>query len=598
VERLGQLCGKRCCKDFFFHFKSAPEVNTTESHCVNTTELASEMTVASESQENKTAKAASPRDVLENFESLPQALRSALAAQGITEPTAIQAQAIPAALTGRDVLAQSSTGSGKTLAFSIPVALRLKKHGGLRALILTPTRELATQVATVLETTLSSLQLRTLAITGGASYSRQKRALNEGVDIVVGTPGRMTDLLAQGALDLAQIESFVLDEVDQMLDFGFAEDLEKIRTQLSEKAQTLFFSATLSPEIRALARKTLKNPIEVNITSAGGQSPSTIRHGYLEVRGFAEQKALINALLFHNPVQAMVFCKTRQECADLTDALMRRGFDAAALHGDLTQQERNQTMERFREKKLKYLIATNVAARGIDVQDLPLVVNFNVPFDLESYTHRVGRTGRNGAEGQAWTIVTPSSSRSYEFIMRKLKLNPEVIGVPSCAEVIHRSAEMLLSELKDVREKPASKTVLKAVDRTLATLSGEEKDAILREMMSRRLEKLDVYYNDDIVVHKPLVNLKGDFKERSWKDRGNSGGSRDRGDRNGKPKFGNKFSRGGGSGKPGKFAGPGAGGGFGKSKGNFSDKKPGGFKGKPFSSGEKHSDSRGSAQQS
>ena len=251
----------------------------------------------------------SAADVIENFSSLPQVLRDALAAQGITEPTSIQARAIPAALTGRDVLAQSSTGSGKTLAFALPVALRLQKHGGLRALILTPTRELATQVAAVLDSTVSSMKLRTLAITGGASYSRQRRALQEGVDIVVGTPGRMTDLMGQGVLDLSQIESFVLDEVDQMLDFGFAEDLEKIRAQLPANVQTLFFSATLSSEIKALARKTLKNPLEVNIVSAGGQSPSTIRHSYLEVRGFAEQKALINTLLFHNPTQAMVFCK-------------------------------------------------------------------------------------------------------------------------------------------------------------------------------------------------------------------------------------------------------------------------------------------------
>jgi ATP-dependent RNA helicase DeaD len=513
--------------------------------------------------ERESSDQSTPSAALENFDGLPLPLREALTAQGIKEPTRIQAQAIPAARSGRDILAQSSTGSGKTLAFSLPVALRLKKHGELRALILTPTRELATQVAAVLDSTVSSLKLRTLAITGGASYSRQKRALSEGVDIIVGTPGRMTDLMSQGVLDLSRIEIFVLDEVDQMLDFGFAEDLEKIRSQLAPQAQTLFFSATLSPEIKALARKTLKNPLEVNVLPAGGQSPTTIQHSYLEVRGFAEQKALINALLFHNPTQAMVFCKTRQECADLTDALMRRGFDAAALHGDLTQAERNQTMERFREKKLKYLIATNVAARGIDVQDLPLVVNFNVPFDLESYTHRTGRTGRNGAAGQAWTIVTPAAARSYEFIMRKLKLKPELITIPSASEIIHRSAEGMLAEMKIAREKPAAKTVEKAVERTLAALSAEEKEQILREMLTRRLEKLDVYYNDDIVVHKPIVRLdEGGFKERpSWKDRkgggagagggdgrGPRGDKKHRGQDHGKPKFG-KGKFGGGQGK-------------------------------------------------
>ena len=468
----------------------------------------------------------------DHFDSLPEVLRQTLASQGITQPTVIQSQAIPAALSGRDVLAQSSTGSGKTLAFSLPVTLRLMKHGSLRALILTPTRELATQVAGVLESTASALKLRTLAITGGSSYSRQKRALHDGVDIVVGTPGRINDLLAQGSLSLETIECFVLDEVDQMLDFGFKEDLEKIRAQLPASAQTLFFSATLSADIRQMARKLLKNPLEVNIVGKTGQSPSTIRHSYLEVRSHSEQKALINTLLFHNPTQAIVFCKTRQECADLCDALQQRGFDAAALHGDLTQVERNQTMDRFKERKLKYLIATNVAARGIDVQDLPLVVNFNVPFDVESYTHRVGRTGRNGAEGQAWTIVTPSSCRAFEAMMRQMKITPELIQIPSCAEVIHRSADTQLQGLKEPRNKSVSKTIEKVVERSLSSLTADEKEAVLKELITRSMEKLNVYYHDDMVCHKPLVRLNGSWESEKP--------SRDR--RYGAPKSGSKFN--------------------------------------------------------
>jgi ATP-dependent RNA helicase DeaD len=473
----------------------------------------------------------------QDFEKLPAVLREVLAAQGILQPTVIQSYAIPAALSGRDVLAQSSTGSGKTLAFSLPVALKLKKHGQLRALILTPTRELATQVAGVLDSTVSALKLRTLAITGGSSYARQKRALHEGVDIVVGTPGRINDLLTQGSLQLSDIESFVLDEVDQMLDFGFKEELEAIRSQLPATAQTLFFSATLSSDIRSVARKLLKNPVEVNIQKSAAQSPSTIRHGYLEVRGHSEQKALINALLYHNPSQAIIFCKTRQECAELCEALLQRGFDAAALHGDLTQVERNQTMDKFREKKLKFLIATNVAARGIDVQELPLVVNFNVPFDVESYTHRVGRTGRNGAEGQAWTIVTPTSCRAYESMMRQMKLKPELIAVPSCSEVIHRSADGLLNELKATREKGVSKTIEKAVERQLASLETEDKDKILKEMITRYLEKLNVYYHDDMICHKPLVRLDGaEIEKPSFRDKRKSAGFSD--DRRPRPQKG------------------------------------------------------------
>lgn len=515
--------------------------------------------------------------VWSDFEALPTALRENLAAQGITAPTSIQSEAIPLALTGRDVLAQSRTGSGKTLAFTLPLALRLKRHGELRALVLTPTRELATQVASVMESTVSALKLRTLAITGGSSYSRQRRALQDGVDVVVGTPGRITDLLNQGVLSLSKIEVFVLDEVDQMLDFGFAEDLEKIRSQLAPQAQTLFFSATLSSEIKALAKKTLKSPAEVNIAQSEGQSPSTIQHGYLEVRGAGEQKALINALLYHNPAQAIIFCKTRQECSDLTEALSRRGFDAAALHGDLTQVERNQTMDKFREKKLKYLVATNVAARGIDVQELPLVVNFNVPFDLESYTHRVGRTGRNGAEGEAWTIVTPASCRSFEFLMRKLKLTPKPITVPTASEVIHRSAESLMQNLKVSSEKNHSKTIVKAVERNISNLQPEEKDSLLREFLARKLESLDVYYNDEFIAHKPFVRIGFDGKFRDSEE--GSG----RASRSGRPQRDFK-----GSGKPrfgdGKF--PRSGSKFNKSKDNLGQAS---FSGPKKRSGKKNS---------
>lgn len=503
-------------------------------------------------QDTQSQTDSSAAQVWSDFRKLPDALRQNLAGLGITSPTSIQAEAIPMALSGRDVLAQSRTGSGKTLAFTLPVALRLKRRGDLRALVLTPTRELATQVASVMESTVSALNLRTLAITGGSSYSRQRRALHDGVDIVVGTPGRINDLMTQGVLSLGKIEVFVLDEVDQMLDFGFAEDLEKIRSQLAPQAQTLFFSATLSSEIKSLAKKTLKSPAEVNIAQSEGHSPSTIQHGYLEVRGSGEQKALINALLYHNPTQAIIFCKTRQECSDLTEALARRGFDAAALHGDLTQVERNQTMDKFREKKLKYLVATNVAARGIDVQDLPLVVNFNVPFDLESYTHRVGRTGRNGAEGEAWTIVTPSSCRSFEFLMRKLKLTPKPITVPTASEVIHRSAESLMQNLKLSSEKNHSKTISKAVDRNISSLQPDEKDVLLREFLARKLESLDVYYNDEFIVHKPFVRIGFEPKFRERGEEGSGRSSRSgRPQRSfkgsGKPRFGDgKFPRSGG----------------------------------------------------
>lgn len=477
-------------------------------------------------------------EVLHSFSTLPPALAQTLEKQGITIPTDIQARAIPAALEGRSLLAQSHTGSGKTLAFGIPLAILLKqrtKHGKVGALVLTPTRELATQVSKVFETTLNSLHLRTLPITGGASYGKQKAALKVGVDIVVGTPGRIVDLISQDVLVLDDVEILVLDEVDQMLDQGFAEDLEKIREKVGQSKQTLFFSATLNRDIRKLARGILKDPIEITMGHEKATSPSTISHSYLEVRDGAEQRALVNALMYHNPEQALLFCKTKQECADLTESLLKRGFHAEALHGDLSQQDRNAALERFRHKRLQYLVATNVAARGIDLHELPLVVNYNVPFDVESYTHRVGRTGRNGKSGSAWTIVTPQTRRNFEFLMRNLKLRPEILAIPNASEILHKAAQNHIDNLATPREMPANRTAEKAAERALEKLTLEEKEALLKESLVRQLERMETYYNDEIVVKKPLVDLdfvpsKKPFGGKRF-DKGGKGEYRGKGDR-------------------------------------------------------------------
>jgi ATP-dependent RNA helicase DeaD len=504
--------------------------------------------VKNESQNTATELAA-----LESFANLPKALADVLEKQGITTPTEVQARAIPAALAGRSVLAQSHTGSGKTLAFGIPLALLLKerKHrGNVGALVLTPTRELATQVSKVFETTLSALHLRTLPITGGASYGKQKGALKSGVDIVVGTPGRIVDLIAQEILILDDVEILVLDEVDQMLDQGFAEDLNKIRDKVGQSKQTLFFSATLNRDIRALARGILKDPIEITTSTKGAQSPATIKHSYLEVRTGAEQRALVNALMYHNPEQALIFCKTKQECADLTDSLLKRGFHAEALHGDLSQQDRNAALDRFRSRRLQYLIATNVAARGIDLQELPLVVNFNVPYDVESYTHRVGRTGRNGKFGMAWTIVTPQSRRNYEFIMRHMSLRPDLVAVPNASEILHKAAENHIANLQAPRTGAANRTAEKAATRALEKLTAEEKETLLKESLVRQLERMETYYSDEIVVGRPLVDLDAAPEKRKYSDnRGGQGHSGYRNSRGGGHGGGGSrpFSRGGSS---------------------------------------------------
>ncbi|MEM1009681.1 MAG: DEAD/DEAH box helicase, partial [Myxococcota bacterium] len=298
------------------------------------------------------------------FSALPEALQQTLEAQGIVRPTPIQSQAIPKALEGHDLCAQSQTGSGKTLAFTLPLALRLKSTEAKtfpRALVLTPTRELAQQIEMVFRTYLMPLQMRCLTIIGGNAYGKQKSALRDGVDVVIGTPGRIEDLLKRGHLHLDHVEIFVLDEVDQMLDVGFAESLDNIHRGLPDQHQTLLFSATLAPQTRKMAKLLLQDPVEIKISSSV-RSPQQIEHFFVPVYKSKACSALMNLLLYHNPTQAIVFCETRQECREVTVALQQRGFQASALNSDLTQELRNETLQRFRNAELQYLIATNVAA--------------------------------------------------------------------------------------------------------------------------------------------------------------------------------------------------------------------------------------------
>lgn len=451
-------------------------------------------------------------------------MREKLSEQGISKPTAVQEEAFEPILGGKDVLAQSMTGSGKTLAFALPLALRLLQSGSKsrqpRVLILTPTRELATQVCDVFKTTLSPLGLRLLSIIGGTSYTRQEMALSRGIDIVVGTPGRVVDLIKRGTLKMDTMECFVLDEVDQMLDFGFADDLTEVRKAFPKKAQTLFFSATISDFIARLANQMLEDPHKIRIASTNN-SPSTIKHGYLFVKAGHRLAALVNALMYYDPAQSIIFCETKKECAEVTASLIKRGFNASQLNSDLGQQERQATLDRFRTGELRYLVATNVAARGIDIQDLPLVVNFGVPREIESYTHRSGRTGRAGASGIAWSIVTPKEIRTFVQLMRQLKINPELIAIPDRIEILKRVAEREVQSLL----KPIGNEIKKlndVVDKTLEAVPAEAARSILAGFLSQRLSNLEIFDSNEI-------RCVGELNIQSGPRRHHNGPPRDRG---------------------------------------------------------------------
>jgi len=360
---------------------------------------------------------------------------SALEKRGFTSPTAVQAECFQPGLEGRDLLVQSRTGSGKTLAFGLPLMHRLKDgRQPPQALVLTPTRELAQQVAAELQSVKPNLAIAQLV--GGMSYVPQLKALHYGVDIIVGTPGRVQDHLNRGTLDLTKVSMVVLDECDEMLNMGFIEDVEKILTDVPEGPQTYLFSATLPAPIASLAKRFLKDPCRIQLTEAGSAAQhADIAHTPCLVADHLQVKALVNFLLLEEPSAALIFTKMKQQTEEVATALRNAGLSADYLHGDLNQGARNRIMSSFKEGKLRYLVATDVAARGIDVEAMPLVVHVGIPTQFENYIHRSGRTGRAGAKGTSLALVNFKESRILLAWGRRGGLKLEWRSVPTQEEI-------------------------------------------------------------------------------------------------------------------------------------------------------------------
>jgi ATP-dependent RNA helicase DeaD len=327
-------------------------------------------------------------------------------ALGYTQPTPIQARAIPELLAGRDVLGQAQTGTGKTAAFALPMLQLLDmQRPGVQGLVLTPTRELAIQVAEAIYRYGHHLGGRVLPIYGGQAYARQQQRLAKGVPIVVGTPGRTLDLLRQGALDLGTVRYLVLDEADAMLQMGFIEDVEALLGATPPTRQTALFSATLPLAIRHLATRYMRAPLTVAIDEARTVPQTTQRYYLLQE---SSKVAALTLLLEAEEIKsALIFTRTRVGAAELTETLVARGYPAEALHGDLSQAARETVLRRFRAGRVTLLVATDVGARGLDIAEVSHVVNFDMPFDVTDYVHRIGRTGRAGRSGMALTLVTP-----------------------------------------------------------------------------------------------------------------------------------------------------------------------------------------------
>jgi len=337
----------------------------------------------------------------------PELVR-AVADEGYAQPTPIQLEAIPLALAGRDLIGSAQTGTGKTAAFMLPILQRLSsgKRGVVRALILVPTRELAEQVATSVKAYGRHTHLKGAAVYGGVGMEPQTRALKHGVDIVVATPGRLLDHMERGHADFSQLEVLVLDEADRMLDMGFAPDVKRILKTLPDKRQTMLFSATISPEVDALARRALNGHASVEI-GRRAQAAEGIEHVIVAVDKLQKRGALASILKAKPAGQTLIFTRTKYGADKLVTFLKREGIAANALHGDKAQSHRTRTLDQFRTGAAEILVATDIAARGIDVDGIRMVVNYDVPQDAEIYVHRVGRTARAGAQGLALTLISP-----------------------------------------------------------------------------------------------------------------------------------------------------------------------------------------------
>jgi ATP-dependent RNA helicase DeaD len=384
---------------------------------------------------------------------LPSNILRAVTDLGFTTPSAIQERAIPALLSGRDITGVAQTGTGKTAAFGLPMLAAIDPElGRVQALVLTPTRELAMQVAEAIETFAKHLPgVEVVAVYGGSPYQPQMRALQRGAQIVVGTPGRVMDHLERRSLVLDDVRYLVLDEADEMLRMGFAEDVDKIFGQAPLERQVALFSATMPAPIRRVAAQHLNDPVEIAVTRQSS-TVTSVRQTYAVVPFRHKTGALVRVLATSDADAAIVFTRTRGAAEEVGSALVERGISAATISGDVAQKDREKIVERLRSGALDVLVATDVAARGLDVDRIGLVVNFDLPGEPEAYVHRIGRTGRAGRTGEALSFVTPAERNRLRFIERTIRTTLDEVEVPSPADVSAHKARRLLGQVAERQE--------------------------------------------------------------------------------------------------------------------------------------------------
>lgn len=393
---------------------------------------------------------------------LDRKILAALKDMGFEEPSPIQKGAIPLALEGEDLIGQAQTGTGKTAAFGIPIIQKInEKDRHIQALVMSPTRELCIQVADEISKIGRTKRVRVLPVYGGQPIERQIRSLKRGIQVVIGTPGRLLDHIRRGTIDLEYVNFLLLDEADEMLDMGFVDDMENIIKNVPPERQTMLFSATMPRPILSISKKYMRAPKMVAIHKEVVTAP-TIDQYYYETRDKVD--GLCRILDTTDDCKMIIFCRTKKGVDELVIALATRGYEAEGLHGDLSQNQRDRVMKKFRSGQVDILVATDVAARGLDIDNITHVVNFDVPSDSESYVHRIGRTGRAGNSGVALTFITPREFRQLKLIERSIKTKILRGTLPTDASVLERQREQIVSKMQTILEQDRYQDYLPIVE--------------------------------------------------------------------------------------------------------------------------------------
>lgn len=461
---------------------------------------------------------------------------------GYESPTEIQKQTIPFILSDiRDLIALAQTGTGKTAAFSLPILDMIDETSRkIQLLVLCPTRELCLQIAKDIKNYSKYMKdIKTTAVYGGSSIMDQMRSLKDKPQIIVGTPGRVIDLINRKALDFSAIHWLVLDEADEMLSMGFKDELETILSETPETKQTFLFSATMSKEVERISKNYLTKPHRISVGSIN-EVKKNIKHEYY-VAGYRQKKEALKRLIDSNPNQySIIFCRTRMETQEVADFLMQNGYAADALHGDLSQAQRDTVMKKFRLKNIDILVATDVAARGLDVNSLTHVIHYSLPDDPEVFVHRSGRTGRAGKDGISISLIKPEESRKLKQIKSVTKIDINEAKIPTGEDIIKAQVGGVFESLFEIHE-----DFFEFDDSLIPDLSAFTKEELAHKLLQFQLKDLALYYKDRHDLMEQKLSSRDDDRGGSRRDRERGGRDRDRGERSERSDRGERRERGG-----------------------------------------------------